>query len=100
MKIAVSYDSNGNILGLFEPEALVLAKGFFTYVPARGEQHLVLVLSPEFEKHSLQELPELLRINLEGSRPILERREHGGGDRGEPARGPWPPNNHSKEEPD
>ena len=77
MKVAISYDLNGNILGLFDPEALVLAKGFFTYVTARGEQHLVLDLPLEFEKHSLQELPELLRINLEGPQPILERRDHG-----------------------
>jgi hypothetical protein len=99
MKVAVSYDSNGNILALFDPVGLVLAKGSFTYVPARGEQHLVLDLPLEFEKHSLQQLPELLRINLEGPRPILERREHGD-DRDASARSPSPRHNHPKEEPD
>jgi len=99
MKLAVSYDSSGNILALFAPDGLVLAKGSFTYVPARGEQHLVLDPPPEFEKHSLQELPELLRINLEGPRPILEWRDHSN-EPGESTLGSSLPNEQPNEEPD
>jgi hypothetical protein len=74
MKIAVSYDAEGNILTLFDPQALRTDKGYFTYVPAKGEQHAILELPHDLEAAPLFELPHLLRVNPWGQLPRLERR--------------------------
>jgi len=74
MNVAVSYDEEGNILTLFDPEALSTDAGFFTYVPAPGEEHRVLDLPAELEATPILELPNLLRVNRWGQLPRLERR--------------------------
>jgi len=74
MKVAVSYNEDGNILTLFDPEALRTDAGFFTYVPAPGEEHRVLDLPAELETAPFLELPNLLRVNRWGQLPRLERK--------------------------
>jgi hypothetical protein len=71
MKLAVSYDAEGNILTLFDPEALRTDAGLFSYVPAPGEQHRVLDLPKELEGTPFRELPEMLRVNAWGQLPRL-----------------------------
>lgn len=72
MKLAVSYDAQGNILTLFSPEALRTERGFFTYVPGPGEEHRVFDLPKELEGTPFVELPHLLRVNWWGQLPRLE----------------------------
>jgi len=74
MKVAVSYDEQGAILTLFDPEALFTDRGFLTYVPAEGEQHRVLELPEELEGRPLLELPHVLRVDASGTHPRLECR--------------------------
>lgn len=75
MKLAVSYDREGNILTLFDPDSLVTSRGTFAYLPAPGEMHRLLDLPIEAEGISFLELPYALRVNTEGASPVLERRE-------------------------
>jgi hypothetical protein len=74
MKLAVSYDAEGNITTLFDPEKLKGEKGSLSYVPAPGERHHHLELPKEFEAKPLMELPHLVRVNMQGVHPKLERK--------------------------
>ncbi|HXX18928.1 MAG TPA: hypothetical protein VEJ46_05965 [Candidatus Acidoferrum sp.] len=74
MNVAVSYDEEGNILTLFDPEALSTDAGFFTYIPAIGEQHCLFDLPGGLEGTPFTELPYLLHVNISGQRPRLERK--------------------------
>ncbi|HTR47507.1 MAG TPA: hypothetical protein VMM16_09000 [Verrucomicrobiae bacterium] len=72
MKIAVSYDEAGNILTLFDPEAMRTEAGFFTYTPSPGESHRVFDIPSEFDAARLLDLPRLLRVDTTGPQPRLE----------------------------
>lgn len=73
MKIAVSYDVHGRILTLFHPEAVQAGtKGTLRYLPAPGERHHVLEVPAGFEKKSVLELAEALRVNTTEAHPKLE----------------------------
>jgi hypothetical protein len=72
MKLAVSFDAEGNIITLFDPEKLKSEKGSLSYVPAPGERHYHIELPKEFEGKPFMELPHLLRVNMHGVHPILE----------------------------
>jgi hypothetical protein len=74
MKIAVSYDSNGEIVTMFDPQKMGNEKGYLRYVPARGEQHLVLEVPKEFESRPFEELPKFLRVNAGSGHPRLEQK--------------------------
>jgi hypothetical protein len=74
MKLAVSYDAEGNITTMFEPEKLRGEKGFLSYVPASGERHQVLEVPRELEGKAFAELPKALRVNASGAHPKLECR--------------------------
>lgn len=75
MRLAVSYDNEGNILTMFDPDKLRGEKGFLTYVPAKGERHHILDVPKELEGKPFTDLPKLLRVNANGSaHPRLERR--------------------------
>ena len=72
MKVAVSYDKNGEILTLFNPEKMTSKKGTLTYVPAKGESHEIIDLPKEFERKPFTELPNLLRVSVKGGKAKLE----------------------------
>jgi hypothetical protein len=74
MKLAVSYDTEGKILTLFDPEKLRGEKGSFTYVPAKGEKHHLMDVPKELESTPITELPKSLRVNAGGAHPKLEHR--------------------------
>jgi hypothetical protein len=74
MKLAVSYDTAGNITTLFDPAKMKSEKGTLTYVPAPGEKHQHLDLPKEFEGKAVTELPALLRVREHGSHASLERK--------------------------
>jgi len=74
MKLAVSYDKQGNIVTLFDPAKMHSDKGTLTYVPAKGEKHYVLDVPREFENRPFRELPKFLRVNTRGRQPQLERK--------------------------
>ena len=72
MKIAVSYDKDGKILTLFDPEKMRGEKGYLTYVPDKGELHQVIEVPKEFERKPFAELPNLLRVTGKGPKVKLE----------------------------
>ena len=72
MKIAVSYDANGRILGLFDPDALSGERGSLNYVPKPGERHSVIEIGPECEGKSVLEIHKTMRVNASGTIPKLE----------------------------
>jgi hypothetical protein len=72
MKLAVSYDAQGNIITLFDPEKLHSDKGSLRYVPAKGEKHHLLEVPKQFEGKPFGELPKLLRVNASGAHPHFE----------------------------
>jgi hypothetical protein len=72
MKLAVSYDEQGDILVLFDPEKLQGNKVTLKYAPAKGEKHVVLEVPKELEGRPFLDLPTLLRVNASGSQPRLE----------------------------
>lgn len=72
MKLAVSYDKQGNIVTLFDPEKLRSDQGTLKYVPAKGEKHYILEVPKEFESRPFKELPKLLRVNAKGKHLRLE----------------------------
>jgi hypothetical protein len=74
MKLAVSYDERGNIVTLFDPQKLHGEKGFFKYVPAKGEKHEILEVPKELEGKPFVELPTLLHVKAEGGHPRLAAR--------------------------
>jgi hypothetical protein len=73
MKLAVSYDEQGNIVTLFDPEKLQGGdKVSIKYVPAEGENHVILEVPKELESRPFRDLPALLHVNASGARPRLE----------------------------
>jgi hypothetical protein len=74
MKLAVSYDADGNILTMFDPEKLHSKQVTLRYVPANGERHQVIELPKELEKEPLFDLPKLLRVNATSGAPKFERK--------------------------
>ena len=72
MKIALSYEANGRILGLFEPDALTSERGSLSYVPKPGERHAGIEVGPEYEGKSLPEIQKNMRVNTSGTTPKLE----------------------------
>jgi len=71
MKLAVSYDDAGNITTLFDPEKLRSDKGTLRYVPAPGENHEVLDLPKQHADTPFDELPNVLRVEANGSEARL-----------------------------
>jgi hypothetical protein len=74
MKLAVSYDEQGNIVTLFDPEKLNTDEASTRYVPAPGEKHHVIELPKEHEGRSFEDLPGILRVNASGAHPRFEQR--------------------------
>jgi hypothetical protein len=74
MKLAVSYDAEGAVQTMFDPEKLRGEKFTLQYVPAVGEKHTVLDVPKDLEKESFENLPKLVRVNAKGGSPRLERR--------------------------
>jgi len=72
MKVAVSYDNNGEILTLFNPDKMTSKKGTLTYVPAKGERHEIIDLPKEFERKAFTELPNLLRVAVKSGKANFE----------------------------
>ncbi len=72
MKLAVSYDGNGRILGLFDPGTLSGEKGSMRYLPKPGERHFVIEIGEEFEGKSLLDIHKSMRVNTSGAEPRLE----------------------------
>ncbi len=62
MKIAVTYDKDGNILTLFNPAEMISEEGSLTYIPAEDERHEIIDVPKEFEDKPITELPNLLRV--------------------------------------
>ena len=75
MKVAVSYDKNGEILTLFDPAKLTSKKGTLTYVPGKGERHEIIDLPKEFEKKAFTELPNLLRVAIKSGKANFEAKK-------------------------
>jgi hypothetical protein len=74
MKLELTYDADGEILTLFDPEKLRSENVSLRYVPAPGERHEVIELPKEFEAELFSDLPKVLRVNAEGSTPKFERK--------------------------
>jgi hypothetical protein len=74
MKLAVSYDDEGNIRALFNPEGMSSDRWSLKYVPAEGETHDVLDVPSEFESIPFEDLPRMFRINATGAQPHFERK--------------------------
>jgi hypothetical protein len=74
MKLAVSYDAEGTILTMFDPEKLRGENVTLQYVPAKGEKHIILDLPKEMEGQPFMELHKLVRVNAKAATPTLERR--------------------------
>jgi len=72
MKLAVSYDAQGNVTTLFDPAKLAGDKVTLAYVPAKGENHQILDVPKGFESKPFTELPSLLRVNTRGGSAALE----------------------------
>jgi hypothetical protein len=72
MKLAVTYDTQGNALMFFDPSKMQDANGSITYTPAKGELHAVMDVPKELESKPFMELHNLLRVNAGGSMPKLE----------------------------
>jgi hypothetical protein len=71
MRVAVTYDKDGTILTLFDPDKMTSKDVSLTYVPAKGERHEILDVPKELEGKPLTELPNLLRV-AEGEKAKLE----------------------------
>jgi|HubBroStandDraft_6_1064221.scaffolds.fasta_scaffold1596682_2 hypothetical protein len=69
MKLAVSYDEQGDIVTLFDPHKLHHG---VKYVPEEDEKHAILEVPKEFEGKPFRELAALLRVNATGPHPRLE----------------------------
>jgi YD repeat-containing protein len=72
MELAVSYDDQGRIVTIFDPEKLRSNRWSLKYSPAEGEMHHILEVPSEFEGRPFRDLPELLRVNVGGAHPRLE----------------------------
>jgi hypothetical protein len=73
MKLAVSYDSDGKILTMFDPAKLRGENFTLQYVPAKGEKHEMLDLPKDLEGKPITELHNLIRVNAKGGTAKLER---------------------------
>jgi hypothetical protein len=74
MKLAVSYDAEGTILTMFDPEKLRGEKATLQYIPAEGERHHVIDLPKEMEGEPFMELHKRLRVNAKSASPKFERK--------------------------
>ena len=73
MKLAVSYDTDGTILTMFDPEKLRGPDFTVHYVPSKGEKHEVLEVPKDLEGIAFTDLHKLVRVNAKGGTPKLER---------------------------
>jgi len=73
MKLAVSYDAEGTILSMFDPEKLRGEKFTLQYVPAKGEKHDILEVPKDLVGKPFTDLHKLVRVNAKGGAPRLER---------------------------
>jgi hypothetical protein len=71
MKLAVSYNHNGEIAIAFDPSKLKAGKMTVGYDPAPGEHHEVLEVPKHLEGKPLKDIVHLLRVNTSGT-PRLE----------------------------
>lgn len=62
MRLAVSYDDEGNILTLFDPDTLQREQGSLTYLPAEKERHDILDVPQEHAELTIRELVDALRV--------------------------------------
>jgi hypothetical protein len=74
MKLALSYDPEGEIITMFDPEKLRSENVTLRYVPAPGERHEIIELPKEFEEVPFSDLPKVLRVNAKGATPKFERK--------------------------
>lgn len=72
MKLAVSYDEQGNITTLFDTAQLHGETWTHSYVPAKGEKHHILDVPEKLEGTPIRKLPEMLRVSLSEAHPRLE----------------------------
>lgn len=75
MKLAVSYDVDGTILTMFDPEKLRGKEFTVHYVPAKGEKHEVFEVPKDLEAVPFTDLHKLVRVNAKGGTPRLERHQ-------------------------
>jgi hypothetical protein len=74
MKLGVSYDKNGEILGLFDSESLHGEKGSLQYSPKPGENYQIISVGKELESSTLLEIHKTMRVVTGGdAEPKLER---------------------------
>lgn len=71
MRVAVTYDKDGTILTLFNPDKMTSKKGSLTYVPAKAERHEIIDVPKEFGRKAFTKLPDLLRVK-KGAKAKLE----------------------------
>lgn len=74
MKLAISHDSHGNIVTMFDPAKLVGSDFRFEYVPGKDESHHVIDVPQEFAKLRFEEIPHALRVDSSGAKPKLTRK--------------------------
>jgi len=74
MKLAISYDDQGEIQTLFDPDSLRGDKLTLTYVPAPGEKHQILEVPASLASKPIMELPHLLRVSGTGAHAKLVAR--------------------------
>jgi len=77
MKLAVSYNARGEILTMFNPEAVMSEYGSLQYRPAPREKHVILEVPKNFEGRSVEELSKLLRVSVSGKKAKLEAKKVG-----------------------
>jgi hypothetical protein len=73
MKLAISYDANGTILTMFDPEKLRGPHFSVQYVPSKGEKHEIFEVPKDLASVPFTELHKLARVNAKGGTPKLER---------------------------
>ena len=73
MKLAVSYDAEGRILTMFDPDKLRGDNFTLQYVPAKGEKHEILDVPKDLEGKAFTELHKMARVNAKGGAARLER---------------------------
>jgi hypothetical protein len=74
MKLAVSFDNEGKIIGMFDPESGRGDFGTLRYRPTEDENHYILEVPGDLTAKPIGELSELLRVNTSGASPRLELR--------------------------
>lgn len=73
MKLAVSYDKDGTILTMFDPDKLHGPDFTVKYIPSKGEKHEVFDVPKDLQAVPFNELHKLVRVNPNGGTPRLER---------------------------